>query len=58
LSEIPQTAQLFTCNSLKGICPVAAIDEHRFPRDFDWEKSFSGGYKQLIREFSKELILA
>lgn len=55
LDEIPNDAQLFVCNSLKGVCPVTSINERLFNRDFTWENLFCQEYKKLINIHSVEI---
>lgn len=47
LDNIPQKAQFFLCNSLKGVVPVTAIDHRKFSRDHYFETELA----QAFREF-------
>ena len=46
--EMPKEAQLFTCNSLTGPCPVLEVEEQFFERDFDFESKLNRAYLELI----------
>jgi 4-amino-4-deoxychorismate lyase len=48
LEEIPQIAQVFICNSLRGIVPVTKIDAFSFTRDQKWEVEFRSLYNKII----------
>ena len=41
LDDIPQEANLYLCNSLRGIQAIISIENKQFPRDFAFEKKFS-----------------
>lgn len=47
-AEIPEDAQLFICNSLKGILPVSSYDYVSFARDLAFEKQLQGEYERLV----------
>lgn len=46
-AEIPKDAQLFVCNSLKGILPVISYDYTPFARDHAFEKQLQDEYDKL-----------
>lgn len=47
-AEIPKEAQLFMCNSLKGILPISNYDYTPFPRDLEFEKQLKEEYQRLV----------
>lgn len=40
-NNLPETANLYLCNSLRKIQPIIAIENKQFPRDFAFEKKLS-----------------
>jgi branched-subunit amino acid aminotransferase/4-amino-4-deoxychorismate lyase len=46
-AELPADANLFVCNSLKGILPVSSYDYSLFPRDLAFERQLQGEYNRL-----------
>lgn len=47
LNEISDEAQLYLCNSLKGIVPITAIDEKTYARDLLFEEALQKAYAKL-----------
>lgn len=50
--RIPVDAQLFICNSMKGIVPVSAYASKLFQRDHSFENALLLNYRELINSFS------
>lgn len=53
LEAIPSEAQIYLCNSLKGIVPVVAIDGKTFSRDLSWEARLINAYHSQVEAHSK-----
>lgn len=51
-ARLPQDAQLFICNSMKGIVPVAMYDNVPFSRDPSFEEVLQKNYADCIDDFS------
>lgn len=52
ISEIPDDAYVFLCNSMHHFQAVTKIQDRRFSRDLDFEEDLSAAYEQLVLEFS------
>lgn len=50
LNEIPEEAQVYCCNSLKGIQAVEAIGDRNFQRDLSFEKIINDSFEVVKRE--------
>lgn len=51
--EIPSTAQLFICNSMKGIVPVVSLNQYEFTRDHVFEDELQEKLAQIKKAYSK-----
>lgn len=51
-NEIPDTAQLYICNSMKGIIPVIEYDDKRLNRDLNFEEELLKLYRAICHKNS------
>lgn len=52
LSDIPEDAYVFLCNSMHHFQPVKKIQDRLFLRNLDFEEDLSQAYERLVLEFS------
>jgi 4-amino-4-deoxychorismate lyase len=57
LSDIPEEAQLFRTNTLRGIRPLVQLNERIFQRDLELEKRLQSLYQKLCKREALEVVL-